>query len=173
MPTFDLDINAPFDEQLEYFRSKGHLINPAGWESIQAGTHARAFTIAKVAAMDTIITVKEALAASIAAGETVEQFIAALPGIMATKGWLGAKGKWRLETIFRTNLSAAYNVGRYKQQMDVAEARPFWQYIAVLDRKTRPRHRRMHGLIYRNTHPIWRTWYPPNGFQCRCSIRTY
>ncbi|CAH8721330.1 hypothetical protein HTL2_006310 [Paenibacillus melissococcoides] len=30
----------------------------------------------------------------------------------------------------------------------------------------------MHGRVFRADDPIWNTWYPPNGFRCRCTVRT-
>lgn len=30
----------------------------------------------------------------------------------------------------------------------------------------------MHGRIFRHDHPVWRTWYPANGFNCRCQVVT-
>jgi SPP1 gp7 family putative phage head morphogenesis protein len=77
-----------------------------------------------------------------------------------------------VDNIFRTNVQTAYNVGRYKQMQSVAKARPFWQYSAVNDSRTRPTHRALHGRVYRHDSPFWDTFYPPNGFRCRCKVKT-
>lgn len=45
---------------------------------------------------------------------------------------------WRVATICRTNVQTAYNAGRYAQQSAMHSARPYWQYLAVLDERTRP-----------------------------------
>lgn len=52
------------------------------------------------------------------------------------------------------------------------ESRPYWQYIAVMDRRVRPSHAILHGKVYPADHEFWATNYPPNGFRCRCGVRT-
>lgn len=162
----------PFEEQLKYFKSKGLLLNPEAWDKIAAQAHARAFTVAKVANMDILKDIQAALDDSIAKGLTLNQFKKRLPTVMEKTGWLGKKAPYRLDNIYRTNLAESYNVGRYKQQMELVKQRPFWRYNAVMDARTRRQHAAMHGKVYRADNPIWATWYPPNGFRCRCFVRT-
>lgn len=38
------------------------------------------------------------------------------------------------------------------------------------DSRTRPAHAQMHGLVYRYDDPFWSVFYPPNGFNCRCTV---
>ena len=78
---------------------------------------------------------------------------------------------YRIRTILRTNINTAYSAGRYKRQTETIQARPWWQYSAVLDGATRLRHRELHGKVFRADDPIWDTIYPPNGFNCRCRVR--
>ncbi|MCW9732025.1 minor capsid protein [Avibacterium sp. 20-15] len=53
---------------------------------------------------------------------------------------------------------------------DNVDNRPYWQYSAVNDDRTRPSHSAMNGLVYAYDDPFWHTFYPPNGFNCRCTV---
>lgn len=78
---------------------------------------------------------------------------------------------WRLKTIYRTNIQTSYMAGRYKEQFENVENRPYWQYVAVMDKKTRLAHSMLNGRIFRFDDPFWDSFYPPNGWGCRCRVR--
>lgn len=61
--------------------------------------------------------------------------------------------------------------GRYKAQLENADRRPYWQYVAILDSRTRPRHRSLNGRIFRYDDAAWSALYPPNGYNCRCRVK--
>lgn len=48
---------------------------------------------------------------------------------------------------------------------------PNLQYVAVNDERTREDHKQLDGLIYPVGHAFWGTHYPPNGWNCRCTVR--
>jgi SPP1 gp7 family putative phage head morphogenesis protein len=106
----------------------------------------------------------------VAKGTSFGEFQKDIGYIIESKGWSG-KAAFRVETIFRTNVLTAYSVGRYEQMQQRKDALPYWQYDAVGDSRTRPTHRALDGKVFRADDPIWDTWYPPNGFNCRCTVR--
>lgn len=125
--------------------------------------------------------------ASVTKGLTEEMFKSGLRKHLESSGWYGGKYdhlpdteenqkkkesylNWRLGVIFRTNLSTAYAAGKYRQMMRVADMRPIWVYSALLDKRTRPAHAALHNKAFRFNDPFWSTYYPPNGWNCRCFI---
>ncbi|WP_024302233.1 phage minor head protein [Pseudogulbenkiania sp. MAI-1] len=188
MPTADLSyaIGLPPEEAIRYFEGKGYAIG-FKWQDVWAEAHARAFTVAGITKLDVLTDIRGALTEAIKNGETLADFQNRLQPLLEAKGWWG-KGRVvdqdtgeihgkrlnprRLETIFRTNLQSAYMAGRYQEQLANAEARPYWEYVAVLDNRTRPAHRNLHGRVFRYDDPFWQRFYPPNGWNCRCRVRT-
>lgn len=72
--------------------------------------------------------------------------------------------------IYDTNLRMAYGAGHREKMQETADNRPYLEYSAVLDNRTRPEHRAWHGTILPIDDPWWKTHYPPNGWNCRCTV---
>ena len=161
----------PPEEAIKFFEQKG-LVLSERWDEIWQEMHAKAFTVAGVMRLDVLADIYEQIKKAIKKGTTLAQFKKDFQDIMKRRGWYDPKFKrpWRLETIFRTNVQTAYQAGRYKQQKEMADIRPYWMYDAVNDSRTRPSHAAMDGKVFRADDPIWETWYPPNGFNCRCRV---
>ena len=172
----------PPEEALAWFQAKGYAIT-WGWRDMDAAAHARAFTVAGVTKLDVLADIRGELTRTMQEGTTLADFKKRLIPRLQTKGWWGKqaqtdmdtgemRGKGltprRLETIFRANVQSAYMAGRWKQQIEDANNRPWWQYVAILDGRTRPQHAALNGRIFRYDDPFWRSHYPPNGFNCRC-----
>jgi len=155
--------------------------SPTSWKDLWKSAHARAFTVARVTAMDVLEDIRKAVDAAMESGELLEEFKKNLRPVLERKGWFAPEGEditvtlpdgtvrkrltgWRLSTVYRTNMSAAYHVGRYEQMQAVKKDRPHWQYMAVQDGSTRPPHAAQHGKVYPADHEYWSRWYPPNGF---------
>jgi len=160
----------PIDEAIEFWRNKVRL-SPRQFAQLADEVKNLAFAVSGIAKGDELSTVFEALNRAIAKGDAFGEFKNQIRGIVERRGWTGKKA-WRVENIFRTNIQTAYSVGRYRQMMEAVEARPYWQYSAVNDSRTRPTHRALHGLVFPADHAFWKTWYPPNGYNCRCGVVT-
>ncbi|WP_175892412.1 phage minor head protein [Burkholderia cepacia] len=174
------------EKAIAYFESKGYKIG-FRWQDVAAEAHAKAFTVAGVMKTDVLQDIRQALDTSLRKGTTFDEFKRQISPVLENKGWLGQgmivdpdtgeiEGKRltprRLQTIFQTNMQSAYMAGRYATQLEQIGTHPYWEYVAVLDSRTRPAHRALAGQIYRYDDPFWQTFYPPNGFRCRCRVRT-
>lgn len=170
MPELELT-PLPFEEAIEAF--KGLLPMTAGeFYALAEEARAAAFTVAGVSRMDILVDMHAAIDKAIEAGETLVDFRNRVDDIFQARGWAAPEGftPWRMETIFRTNVQTAYSTGRYKQMVEQKEAFPNWEYDAVNDSATRPSHAALDGKIFPADHPFWDTWYPPNGYNCRCGV---
>ena len=160
----------PMAEAQEFWRDKLPL-SPGQFARLADEAKTRAFAVSGIAKGDELTTVMQAMQKAIDKGTTLEDFKRDCATIFEKRGWTG-KRAWRIDNIFRTNIQTAYSVGRYRQMMEVRDGRPYWQYSAVNDSRTRPTHAALNGKVFRFDHPFWRIWYPPNGFRCRCGVVT-
>lgn len=176
---------APKDA-VAYFRSKGYAITDQ-WQEMDGAAHAKAFTVAKAMRMDILEDIRSVVDDALAEGITEREFINRLAPQLKKKGWWG-KETWkdgqgndrevqlgsahRLKTIYRANVSSAYMAGRYRRQLAAVNERPYWMYVAVMDSRTRPSHATLNGKAFRWDDPIWQYIYPPNGWGCRCMVRS-
>ncbi len=75
-------------------------------------------------------------------------------------------------------LSAEYGHAIGSSQMarrwvDIEEARethPLLKYETVGDSRVRDEHKLMNGVVKPIDDKFWDTWYPPNGWNCRCDV---
>lgn len=132
---------------------------------------AKAFTVSGLAQLDQVTAVQQALAKVMDEGGTLADFKAQIGDIIKTQGWTGKKSH-RIDNIFRTNLQSAYMAGRYEQLQKTTRLRPYWKYDAVEDKHTRPSHLALNGKVYPADHSFWDSYFPPNGFRCRCTVQS-
>ena len=159
----------PFDEAIKSFRDRT-VLTADKYNQLTAEARAKAFTVAGVTRMDVLTDIHSAIDRAVAGGTTFSEFKKTMKETMAKRGWEGLS-PYRLDTIFRTNIQTAYQAGHYQRQMEVAGSHPYWQYVAVMDSRTRPAHAVMNGRTLPHDDPFWSTSYPPNGFNCRCTVR--
>ncbi|EEF5015764.1 phage head morphogenesis protein [Salmonella enterica] len=172
-------------EAIAYFRAKGQHIG-WNWYDTAVDVHARSFTVAKAARVDILITIQDEVKRALSQGVSQQEFIDTLAPRLKKLGWWGKQvivdsagnaetvqlgSPRRLALIYNVNTRVAYNVGRYAQLMNSTDTHPFWQYVAVMDSRTRPSHAALNGLVFRYDDPFWKTHYPPNGWNCRCRVR--
>ncbi|MBN2544575.1 MAG: DUF935 family protein [Spirochaetes bacterium] len=82
------------------------------------------------------------------------------------------KGIYQNDAVYWQNIRSSQMAGKYKEMTENIDIAPYWQYVAVVDKNTRPEHLALNGTIRRHDDPFWEKWFPPNGFGCRCTVRS-
>ena len=62
MTGIGFDFDRSFEEMLAYFRQKGYAISAESWRDVWKQAHARAFTVARITAIDVLEDIRKELA---------------------------------------------------------------------------------------------------------------
>lgn len=183
--------NLPPERAISFLGAKG-LRTSGGWQEVWQEAHARTFTVANCSKLDVLQDIHDALVDAQKNGTTYNQFQDRLKPLLQKKGWWGKAidpetgeitatypnslrpvqygSPRRLQLIFDNNMRSAYMAGKFNAFTESASTHPYWMYTAILDGRTRPSHRSLHGRVFRHDDPIWQFIWPPNGFKCRCTV---
>lgn len=184
--------NMPHEAAVLFLQSKGLVVTDS-WRDLWQAAHARAFTVARSAGFDVLADIREALVEALNQGDSYKEFSKKLTPILQAKGWWGKAidletgeiikmyegstrpvmlgSPRRLKLIYEQNLQTAFMAGRHRGMMAAVKTHPYWQYVAVLDNRTRPAHKALAGKVFKYDDAVWSVAYPPNGWRCRCRVR--
>ena len=184
-----IDIKALFGlapaKAIEYLDSKGLHVG-WNWQDTLDEAHARSFTIAKMTQLDLLSDTRKAIMQAMADGTGFQGFEQTIAPVMQAKGWWGQKtvinpsgdaqrvqlgSPRRLTTIYHTNRRSAVMSAKYMRMMEAVDTHPYWQYIHHDSAHPRINHAALHGVIYAVDDPFWAHGFPPNGFNCRCTVK--
>ncbi|MBI1175660.1 MAG: hypothetical protein GC139_10420 [Sideroxydans sp.] len=159
-----------FSQAIEFYRNKLKLPT-SGWTDIWQEQHSHAFVVAGAAHDALVEDLYNAIYQAKWAGGGYDEFKQRFPEIASKHGWAynGAPG-WRSKVIYDTNITQAYNAGRYQQMMAVKEFRPYWQYRHTSIEHPRLQHLAWDGIILPADDPWWDTHMPQNGWGCKCRV---
>ena len=131
-------LDVPPQEAVEFFRAKGMHIGH-DWRDTVAAEHARSFTVARVARLDILADIRQAMDRALAEGTTFGTFRNELEPVLRAKGLWGREVRTdpltgetrtvrmgsprRLRTIFDTNLRMAVAAGKWAQIARLAHRR--------------------------------------------------
>lgn len=189
MSTFDTaDLKAIFRlppaDAIAYLKAKGFAVTWDFQEMLDA-VHQRAFTVAGILKVDALEAIRESLVRAMEEGMPYKAWVKTVVPELEKRGLLGRHKlvnpetgelktltPWRLRTIYQTNLQSAFMAGRYAQMQAATESHPYWQYVAIMDSRTRPAHAALNGRTFRHDDPVWSAgFFPPLGYNCRCRAR--
>lgn len=161
-----------FKEAVDFLKSKA-AITPEQFKLISKEYQVLAFSVEGYTSLEVLHTFLDKLTEAAEAGTTKEQFQKDMNLFLEQNGYVGLNPT-KADTIFRTNIQTAFNVGHYKSMTEpmTKKLRPYWQYVTAGDGRVRDSHESMEGRVYACDDPIWDIWYPPNGFKCRCHVNS-
>lgn len=185
MPKINFALGLAPEKAIEWLKTK--QVTAENYRNLTDSEIAKVYTIARMTDLDMLNDIKQSMIKAASDGQSYADWHKDILQHLQNKGWLhhnGHDGKViidptsgevfgaprRLENIYRTNMQTAYSAGQYQGYMANIDSRPYWMYDAVGDHRTRPAHAAMDGLVYRYDDPFWATFYPPNGYRCRCSV---
>lgn len=164
------------------FLSKKVNVNTDAWDDLKWGEHAHAFTVAHSNEASVLDTIHGLLNEAIKEGLPIQDFQKGMLDMMEAAGWYGGAEhteddkkyiKWRIKTIYHTNMRTAYAAEHYRKQLGIADMRPIWVYQSKLvGDNRRQEHIDLHDKAFRHDDPFWDTHYPPNGWNCECYVTT-
>lgn len=172
MPT-KIDVgNVPFNEAIDFFKAKLNLPSRS-WNDLSAEVHARAFSVAGATKQSLIDDLRIATEKAVTDGVSIGQFRKDFDVLVAKHGWdFKGERNWRTRVIYDTNLRTAHMAGRWQQIQRLKDKRPFLQYMTVGDNRVRPEHATWNKTVLSVDDDWWDSHYPPNGWGCRCTVRS-
>lgn len=160
-------------DALAFFEAKQKHLPKAEWLKLQEAARKRAFTVAWTSSAQVLSDVKASLEKALAEGQSFQDWKKGLAAQLA--------GRWsttdaHLETIFRNNIQAAYNAGRWRTARNplTLKLRPFWKLTILLDDRTSKYCRPLASppVILPAEDPWWDSNYPPRHHRCRAVVVT-
>ncbi|MDH3001472.1 phage head morphogenesis protein [Chelonobacter oris] len=159
-----------FEEQVRYFEKKLNLPTNS-YLDVLGKEHDYFFMVAGANRNEVLIALREAVDEAIEKGLTLDEFRQRFDGVAANTGWQYNGGRnWRTRIIYDTNVYAAYNRGRLKQHLDLADVMPYWEYQHNMNEHPRQEHMDWDGLVLPASDPWWRYHYPIKAYGCHCSV---
>lgn len=156
-----------FEEAIKSFLDKTPVLYDT-IEEITEEVRANSIWIKKSTDLEITSKLFNNMKKSMESGTTFKQWLKDCDEII-NKAGLGNQGYY-LENVYRTNMMTQYSIGNYKQQIEVVEEFPYWEYSAIEDNRTSNICKQLDGVIKRYDDPFWSTYYPPNHYQCRSTV---
>lgn len=160
----------PFAEAIAFFKNKISL-RSAGWTDIWQQQHSLAFVVAGAQSDALLADFYSALKDAQAKGTSYPAFRREFDAIVARNKWAhnGTPG-WRSRIIYDTNMTQAYNTGRWQQMWALRDLRPYLRYRHTSFENPRLEHKAWDGKVLPITDAWWGTHMPQNGWGCKCRV---
>ncbi len=173
-------------EVVDYFDRRPR-VPTFDWRDIAPREHALAFTVAKTHGFDILSDLRDAVRKAVVDRVPYERFRDELIPILRKKGWWGEQKQRdpktgelvkaqlgsprRLQIIYWANVHSAHAAGEWARVERNKEFLPWLTYVASVSERKRPLHLSWVGTTLPVSDTWWQSHYPPNGWNCKCSVR--
>jgi len=153
-----------------FIRSKTAMTREE-FASVSEGYRRYAFTVARVDSESLVAELRDKLADAVAQGQTREEFAAGVNAAFDAAG-VTRLHPYHLQTVFETNVMAAYSAANWDLlHSDAARGLfRFYEVNVVEDERTCPICGPLGGVRKAVDDPFWETRWPPYHMRCRCTI---
>lgn len=176
------------EEVTGYFDRKGSA--PAfSWLDVWAEEHAYKFTVAKAVELDVLNAFRSSISDAISTGKGFDSWKPMIEKELTKLGWWGPRlvtdptggdpeklvnfaSDRRLRTIFWSNMNSARAAGQWERAQRSKKFLPYVLYMRTTSADPRQEHLAWVGLVLPIDDPFWNTHWPPNGWGCKCQVRT-
>lgn len=166
----DLDEALTYEDAIKWAQGRVTM-SKEQFYALSAAMRKKAFTVGRLAQLDTIERVKTHYLAQLQ-GETssLTDFIKAIKGDdMLKVAGFGQESPWYYETVYRTNIQTDYNAGR---AMEMEENKPqYLEFIGIEDGRQTDICSIRSGTILPYDDPWWEDNWPPLHYNCRSTVR--
>lgn len=160
----DDELKASYPAAYAYLKARKVEL-PADFYARFEALRPEAWTVGKLAQLESIETVKKSLLDALKSGASFEDW-------QKTAQKMDIFPKHYREVVFRNAMLSSYNSAKWASFRDNAQRFPVLRYSAINDGRTRPAHSAMHGLMMPVNDPRWQTLAPPSGHNCRCTLQS-
>lgn len=166
-------IHYPIIEEAVKNLTGRNIMDRQGYDALEAAARAKAFTVANVAAEETLTKIRDSLANNVKEGIDYATWSDKVLDEVGKGTFLSDAHQ---ETVFRTNIQTALSDGQMSVLSHplVRSGFPYSTYDAIHDDRARHNHLALEELgiagtnVYRNDDPVFQTFRPPWDFNDRC-----
>ncbi len=152
---------ARFVEAIDQMAQRTDLLPKDQFLALHGLNRARAWTVARVAEVDLLKDLHDAVGQAIEGGQSWREFKDSLDHIMEQRGWSGLE-PWHAKIVYEQNVNMAWSAGRTMQAQDAGVRH--WRKLPSQSLAPRPEHQRYDNQVF----TFEQMTPPPWGFGCKC-----
>lgn len=160
--------NLPYEEAVEYL-SKRSILKKDDYYKLSDKLKFRAFTVGRINDGRLLDKLNAEMIKNVNDGKGLKDFLALTKTDILNKIGMGPNQGWYWETVYRTNVQTAYNVGRamgFEKDPPIA-----LEFVGVDDARQTDTCSSLSGVIRPYDDPFWEGHTPPLHFKCRSTLR--